>query len=168
MIACTKRWQGLCVRGAGNARFRYQRGHVGMGSHIKGGICHLNPGWRDGSPAERSHFRSRALFNGNRVPIGQVLEAPRSAGPRAYGLRVCRPTLGPGLPAHGIVVVDPDRFPSPGGIAAVREADGLRLLIVTADRQGRMIGYSTHPDREVELDMIDPADVGTVIGVLLD
>lgn len=104
----------------------------------------------------------------DRVPTGQVVEAPRSAGPRAYGLRVCRPTLGPGLPAHGIVVVDPDRFPSPGGIAAVREADGLRLLIVTADRQGRMIGYSTHPDREVELDMIDPADVGTVIGVLLD
>jgi hypothetical protein len=104
----------------------------------------------------------------DRVPTGQVVEAPRRAGPGAYGLRVCRPTLGPGLPAHGTVVVDPDRFPSSGGIAVVREADGLRLLIVTVDRQGRMIGYSTHPDREVELDMIDPAHVGTVIAVLLD
>lgn len=104
----------------------------------------------------------------DRVATGQVVEAPRSAGPRAYGLRVGRPTLGPGLPAHATVVVDPDRFPSSGGIAVVREPAGLRLLIVTVDRQGRMIGYSTHPDREVELDMIDPADVATVIGVLLD
>ncbi len=104
----------------------------------------------------------------DRVATGQVVEAPRRAGPRAYGLRVCRPTLGPGLPAHATVVVDPDRFPSSGGIAVVREAGGLRLLIVTVDRQGRMIGYSTHPDREVELDVIDPADVATVIGVVLD
>jgi transcriptional regulator with XRE-family HTH domain len=104
----------------------------------------------------------------DRVATGQVVEAPRSAGPNAYGLRVCRPTLGPGLPAHGTVVIDPGRFPSPGGIAVVREAEGLRLLIVTVDRQGRMIGYSTHPDREVALDMIDPADVATVIAVALD
>jgi len=104
----------------------------------------------------------------DRLATGQVVEAPRGAGPRCYGLRVCRPTLGPALPAHATVVVDPDRFPAPGQIAVVREAGGLRLLIVTLDRQGRMIGYSTHPDREVELDTIDPADVATAVSALLD
>jgi hypothetical protein len=104
----------------------------------------------------------------DRAATGQVVEAPRSAGPRAYGLRACRPTLGPALPGHATVVVDPDRFPSTGGIAVVREAGGLRLVIVTVDRQGRMIGYSTHPDREIELDLVDPADVATVVSISLD
>ncbi|AIT06358.1 hypothetical protein MC45_08195 [Sphingomonas taxi] len=103
-----------------------------------------------------------------RVPVGRTVEAPRHAQLNSYGLRVCRATLGPALPAHAIVVVDPDRFPSSGGLAVVREAGGLRLLVVTFDRQGRMIGYSVNPDREIELDTLDAADVGTVVAVLLD
>jgi transcriptional regulator with XRE-family HTH domain/transposase-like protein len=83
----------------------------------------------------------------DRVPIGRTVEAPRHAQPNSYGLRVCRATLGPALPAHAIVVVDPDRFPSSGGLAVVREAGGLRLL---------------------ELDTLDAADVGTIVAVLLD
>ena len=104
----------------------------------------------------------------DRIPVGRTVEAPRHAQPGSYGLRVCRATLGPALPAHAIVVVDPDRFPSSGGLAVVREAGGLRLLVVTFDRQGRMIGYSVNPDREIELDTLDPADLGTVVAVLLD
>lgn len=103
-----------------------------------------------------------------RTPVGEVVEAPRRAGPNAYGLRICRPTLGPGLPARTTVIVDPDRFPSSGGIAVVREPQGLRLLTVTFDRNGRMIGYSENPDREVPLDALDPGDVATVIGAVLD
>ncbi len=103
-----------------------------------------------------------------RVPVGGTVEAPRRAGPNSYGLRVCRATLGPALPAHATVIVDPDGFPSQGGIAVVREEGGLRLLVVTFDREGKMIGFSAHPDREVVLDGIDPADIATVIAVLLD
>jgi transcriptional regulator with XRE-family HTH domain len=103
----------------------------------------------------------------DRRATDETVEAPRCAGPRSYGLRCCRPTLGPGLPAHATVVVDPDRFPSSGGIAVVREEAGLRLVMVTFDRQGRMIGYSTNPDREVALDTVDPSDVAAVISVLL-
>ncbi len=104
-----------------------------------------------------------------RTATGDTIEAPRRAGPNAYGLRVCRPTLGPALPGHAVVVVDPDRFPSAGGIAVLRETAGLlRLLIVTVDRQGRMIGYSLNPDREVPLDAIDPANMATVISAGLE
>lgn len=98
-----------------------------------------------------------------RSATGEQVEAPRNAGPRAYGLRICRPTLGSGLPGRSIIVVDPDRFPSAGGLAVIREDDGLRLLSVTFDRQGRMLGYSEHPDREIAIDDIPPGDVATVL-----
>lgn len=103
-----------------------------------------------------------------RTPMGTMVEAPRGAGPNAYGLRVCRPTLGPALPARATVIVDPDRFPTPGGIAVVRETEGLRLLTVGVDRDGRMTGYSAHPDREIAIDALDPIDVATVIGAIFD
>lgn len=103
-----------------------------------------------------------------RTPIGITVEAPRNAGPRAYGLRVCRPSLGPGLPGGATVIVDPDRFPSSGGIGVVQEPEGLRLLMVTFGRDGRMIGYSEHPDREIAIDEIDPADVATVIAAIFE
>lgn len=102
-----------------------------------------------------------------RLPAGRTIEAPRHAQANAYGLRVCRATLGPALPAHAVAIVDPDRFPSSGGLAVVREPGGLRLLIVTFDRQGRMIGYSINPEREIVLDTLDPVDVGSVIGVVM-
>lgn len=98
-----------------------------------------------------------------RIATGEQVEAPRNAGPRAYGLRMCRPTLGSGLPGRAILVIDPDRFPSAGGLAVVREAEGLRLLSITFDRQGRMLGYSEHPNKEIAIDGIAPADVATVL-----
>lgn len=98
-----------------------------------------------------------------RVATGEQVEAPRNAGPHAYGLRICRPTLGSGLPGRSIVVVDPDRFPSAGGLAVIREKEGLRLLSITFDRQGRMLGYSEHPDREIAIDDVGPENVATVL-----
>lgn len=100
---------------------------------------------------------------------GITVEAPRSAGRRAYGLRICRPSLGPGLPGNAIVVVDPDRFPSNGGLAVLEEeADALRLLMVTFGRDGRMMGYSEHPNREIAIDDIDPAKLAAVVAARFD
>lgn len=103
-----------------------------------------------------------------RTAIGESVEAPRGAGPNAYGLRVCRPSLGPGLPGRATVIVDPDRFPSAGGVAVVREEGGLRLVSITFSRDGRMIGYSAHPDREIAIDERDPADIATVISAIYE
>lgn len=64
------------------------------------------------------------------------------------------------------MIVDPDRYPSAGGLAAVREGDGYRLLTVTLDRTGAMTGYSIAPDREVAFDTLDPADVAAVIAAV--
>ncbi|MDF0542494.1 helix-turn-helix transcriptional regulator [Sphingobium sp. H39-3-25] len=103
-----------------------------------------------------------------KTATGTQVEAPRSAGPNAYGLRVCRPTLGAGLPGRATVIVDPDRFPSAGGLAVVREEGGLRLVSITFDRQGRMLGYSEHPACELQIDEMNPADIATVVGAVFE
>lgn len=110
------------------------------------------------------------LADGRIAPVatGTAVDAPRNAGPRAYGLRLGRPTLGPGLPGRATLVVDPDRFPSVGGLAVIREDEGLRVLSVTADRHGRMLGYSAMPDLEVALDDLDPADVAAVLAAIFE
>lgn len=96
----------------------------------------------------------------------EKVEAPHAAGPRAFGLRVCRATLGGGLPGQSVVIVDPDRFPAPGGLAALREEAGWRLLSVGADRDGRMIGYSSNPALEIVLDDRDPAQIAAVVAAI--
>lgn len=141
------------------------------------------------APAEQLRFSSQPeraeaaprQSGGRRLPVfgsalpdgliagtatGVEVEASQAAGPRAFGLRVCRPTLGGGLPGHATVIVDPDRYPSAGGLAAVREGDGYRLLTVTLDRTGAMTGYSVAPDREVAFDTLDPADIAAVIAAV--
>ncbi|WP_374410557.1 helix-turn-helix domain-containing protein [Novosphingobium colocasiae] len=102
------------------------------------------------------------------TPTGAVVEAPRNAGPHAYGLRLGRPTLGAGLPGRATLVVDPDRYPATGGLAVVRQEGGLRVLSVTADRQGRMLGYSESPDLEFAIDTLDPADVAAVLSAVFE
>jgi transcriptional regulator with XRE-family HTH domain len=97
-----------------------------------------------------------------------LVEAPRGAGPRAYGLRLGRPTLGAGLPGRATLVVDPDRYPATGGLAVIREDGGLRVLSVTADRHGRMLGYSENPDLEVAIDALDPAAVAAVLSAVFE
>ncbi len=94
------------------------------------------------------------------------IDAPRQAGPRAFGLRVCRATLGAGLPASAIVVADPDRAPTVGGLAVIRNESGYRLVTVTFDRTGATKGYSLAPDLEINLDELDPADVFAVISAV--
>lgn len=101
------------------------------------------------------------------TPTAEAVPAPARAGPRAFGLRVLRPTLGAGMPAHATVIVDPDRFPSLG-LAVVREGDGYRLLAIMIDRDGTMIGRSENPAREIAIDELDPADVYAVLGALFD
>ncbi|USI72010.1 XRE family transcriptional regulator [Sphingomonas morindae] len=98
-----------------------------------------------------------------RTPLGQWVEAPSVAGPRAYGLRSDRQSLGLGLPAGAILIVDPDRFPAPGTLAVLREAEGMRLLAIGLDREGQMRGHSVNPPRDIAIDACDPADLATVI-----
>lgn len=100
------------------------------------------------------------------TPTPEKAEAPHAAGPRAFGLRVCRATLGGGLPGQTVVIVDPDRFPSAGGLAALREEAGWRLLSVGSDRDGRMIGYACNPEREIPLDDCDPARLAALVSAI--
>lgn len=97
---------------------------------------------------------------------GRTVEAPRGAGPRAFALRACRPTLGPGLPGNGVIVADPDVWPFAGGLAVLREAAGYRLLSIAFDRNGAMRGMSLNPDLDIALDERDPADIATVLSVV--
>lgn len=127
------------------------------------------------NPAEQAIVRLVPVFGAPltdgllaRTPTGESIEAPRNAGPRSYGLRVCRPTLGPGLPGRATVVVDPDRFPSAGGLAVVSEKAGVRIVMVTLDRGGGMVGYSQNPDMEVALDRLDPTALAAVIGAVYE
>jgi hypothetical protein len=95
-----------------------------------------------------------------------IVEAPSIAGPRAFGLRVGRATLGSGLPATAIVIVDPDRTPVAGGLAAIKLGEGYRLVSVTFDRNGTTMGYSVSPDQEINLDELDPSDVAAVVSAI--
>lgn len=97
---------------------------------------------------------------------GLTVEAPRGAGPRAFALRACRPTLGPGLPGNGVIVADPDVWPFAGGLAVLREVAGYRLLSIGFDRNGAMRGMSLNPDLDIALDERDPADIATVLSVV--
>lgn len=116
--------------------------------------------------------RARVLaVRGTPLPGGLIaasetnlsVDAPRAAGPRAFALRVCRPTLGVGLPGNAIVIADPDVFPLSGGLAVVREEGNYRLLAITFDLHGAMIGHSVNPSLEMPLDGLDPSSIATVI-----
>jgi len=50
----------------------------------------------------------------------------------------------------------------------VTEAEGLRVLSVTLDRHGRMLGYSENPDLEVAIDELDPANLATVLAAVFE
>lgn len=133
------------------------------------------PGDKAQPSAEQAGRRRLPVFGtpllGGRIspaPTGSWVEAPAGAGPRAYGLRLGRPTLGAGLPGRSTLVVDPDRFASAGGLAVIRENAGLRVVSVTADRHGRMLGYSENPDLEIVIDTLDPADVAAVLSAVFE
>lgn len=99
-------------------------------------------------------------------PTGVMIDAPSGAGPRTFALRVCRATLGAGLPPNAVVFVDPDRSPTLGSLAVIRSSGAYRLVTVTLDRAGTTMGYSVSPDLAVNIDDLDPADVAAVIGAV--
>lgn len=100
------------------------------------------------------------------VATGERIDAPRDVSATAFGLRVCRASLGGGLPGNAIVVVDPARYPAAGGLAAVREGAAWRVVAVTIDRNGVLTGYSVNPEVEVAIDGRDPADVAAIVGAV--
>lgn len=100
------------------------------------------------------------------TPTGTRVEAMAETGPRAYGVRIGRATLGPGMPGQATVVVDPDRFAQAGGLALVRDGEGHRLLAVSVGRDGLLTGHSVNPPREIALDALPPADVAAVVAAV--
>ena len=96
------------------------------------------------------------------APTGETMPAPDGAGARAFAVRVGRATLGPGLPAGTIVVVNPDRWPRAGGLALIREGERHRLVAVMTDRNGALTGHSLYPKREIVIDDLDPDSVAAV------
>ena len=111
------------------------------------------------------------------VPLGDGLiepypnphhvHAPDGSGPNAYALRMCRASLGAAIPAQAILIVDPDRTPLSGGLAILREKEGLRVLAVTTDREGRLCGHSSNPEKDIALDTVAPSDLQLVTAILL-
>lgn len=96
----------------------------------------------------------------------QRVAPPPGAGPDAYALRMCRASLGPAIPGHAVLIVDPGRTPVQGGLAVLREEGGLRVLAVTTDRDGRLYGVSGNPEKDIPLDAVPPADLAMVTAVL--
>lgn len=126
-----------------------------------------------GTRAEPCASRELAVFGTSRAggiiaftPTADVVEAPHRAGARAFALRVCRATLGAGLPASAIVIADPDHRVTAGTLAAVRTAEGYRIVSVTFDRTGATKGYSVAPDLELDLDALDPSDIIPIIAAI--
>lgn len=122
------------------------------------------------SPAPDAAPRTLPILGGTMAdgviaatPTGGTIAAPVNAGPRAFALKIARATLGPGLPAGSIAIADPDRAPVPGGIVAVRDGAGWRLLFTTPDREGRMMGHSLHPEHS---EMIDDRPPGEIAGLV--
>jgi transcriptional regulator with XRE-family HTH domain len=102
---------------------------------------------------------------------GDVI-APADAGPNSYALRMCRPSLGATIPGQAVLIVDPDRFPSNGGLAVLRDGalDGgnaLRVITITSDKDGRMMGHSLNPEKQIPLDTVPASDLAMVTAVLL-
>lgn len=99
-------------------------------------------------------------------PTGAVIDVPPGAGPRAFALRVCRATLGAGLPPSAIVIADPDRAATVGSLAAIHCDDAYRIVSVTLDRSGATMGYSIVPDIAINIDDLDPADIAGIIAAV--
>ncbi len=99
-------------------------------------------------------------------PTGAIVETPAGAGPRAFALRVCRATLGAGLPPSTIVIADPDRPATVGSLAAIRFGDAYRIMSVTLDRSGATTGYSVVPDMAVNIDELDAQDVAGIVAAV--
>lgn len=99
-------------------------------------------------------------------PNPQTVASPPGSGPHVYALRMCRASLGAAIPGNAVLIVDPDRPPVQGGIAVLKESEGLRVLALSTDRGGKLIGHSINPEREIVLDTVAPGNLAMVTAVL--
>lgn len=99
-------------------------------------------------------------------PNPQMVAPPVGSGPHVYALRMCRASLGAAIPGNAVLIVDPDHVPVQGGIAVLKEEAGLRVLALSTDVEGRLIGHSSNPEKEIVLDAVSPADLASVTAVL--
>lgn len=99
-------------------------------------------------------------------PNPQYVAPPPSTGEDAYALRMCRASLGPAIPGGAVLIVDPAQAPVQGGLAVLKQGEGLRVLALSTDSEGRMIGHSTNPEKAILLDAVSPADLAKVTAVL--
>jgi hypothetical protein len=126
-------------------------------------------------PRERERTSGRALPVLG-VPLGdgliepfpnpQHIAPPPGTGAEAYALRMCRASLGAAIPGGAVLIVDPERIPASAGLAVLKEGEGLRVLALSTDREGRMIGHSSNPEKTILLDAVAPADLAMVTAVL--
>ena len=96
-------------------------------------------------------------------PTGMSVVAPEGVGSRAFAIRLGRPSLGIGLPAHSILFADPEVHPVAGGLAVVRENEGFRVLAVTADQHGQLSGHSIEPAYALSLKDIPAESISAVV-----
>lgn len=94
---------------------------------------------------------------------GERIPPPPGCGAQVIALRLCRATLGAGLPGQAILFIDPDRYPVAGGLAAVREPGGFRILAVAAGMDGTLVGHSQSPQRALPLNELTQAEVHAVV-----
>lgn len=94
---------------------------------------------------------------------GERIVPPPGCGRHVVALRLCRPTLGAALPGQSILFIDLDRYPVAGGLAAIREPDGYRVLSIAAGNDGLLVGHSQHPPRSVALADIPQDQLHAVI-----
>ncbi|WP_422058428.1 helix-turn-helix domain-containing protein [Sphingomonas sp.] len=94
---------------------------------------------------------------------GERIPPPPGCGAQVIALRLCRATLGAGLPGQAILFIDPDRYPVAGGLAAVREPRGFRILAVAAGMDGTLVGHSQSPQRALPLNELTQDEVHAVV-----
>lgn len=99
-------------------------------------------------------------------PNPQYVAPPPDSGPGAYALRMCRASLGAAIPGSAVLIVDPDRAPVQGGLAVLKDGEGLRVLALSTGQDGRLIGHSSNPEKAIPLDAVSPADLAMVTAVL--
>ena len=94
---------------------------------------------------------------------GERIQPPPGCGPGVIALRLCRATLGAGLPGQAILFIDPDRYPVAGGLAAIREPGGFRILAVAAGMDGMLVGHSLFPQRSMQLNELTQDEVHAIV-----
>lgn len=99
-------------------------------------------------------------------PNPHQVALPSGSGPDSYALRMCRASLGAAIPGGAVLIVDPARVPVQGGLGVLREGAGLRVLALATDKEGRLFGHSSNPQKEIALDAVSPADLAMVTAVL--